>query len=345
MSITRTISADNLAALVEDLVRAGVTVVAPSRADDGVDYRTIVSLDEADLGGDMPRRSLRGVFQPPTERLFMWRREGGRISLKATPPQAPPTVVLGARPCDAAGAEALDQVMGWDYRDEFWFARREATTMISLACPTVFPSCFCEAVGLGPASPVGADILLHPREGGYGVEVVSPRGEAFVSEHAGRFAEAAEETAAPPAGREPLPLKKVQGWLESHFDDAFWEGIALRCLGCGACTSVCPTCHCFDIVDEPRGISAGERRRNWDTCQAGLFTVHASGHNPRPDQTARCRQRVMHKFYIYPTRFGEVLCTGCGRCVEACPAGVNIPEILEDIVRRAAEVPAVGEPA
>jgi len=91
---------------------------------------------------------------------------------------------------------------------------------------------------------------------------------------------------------------------------------------------VCPTCHCFDIVDEPEGLDCGARRRNWDFCATCKFTLHASGHNPRGSQNERFRQRVLHKFSIYPKRFAEVLCTGCGRCVRACPAGMDLPEIL-----------------
>jgi ferredoxin len=81
-------------------------------------------------------------------------------------------------------------------------------------------------------------------------------------------------------------------------------------------------------VDEPDGVDRGVRRRNWDTCQTGRFTVHASGHNPRSNQDARYRQRVLHKFSIYPERFGEILCTGCGRCTRACPSGMDIAEVL-----------------
>lgn len=333
MSAARTLTCDALAGLVESLVGAGVHVIAPSRTPDGgVDYAPIVRLDQAVLDEDeMPRRSLRQVFQPPTEVLFTWRREGGRITL--TPPERDATerVILGARPCDAAGAAVLDAVMGWDIRDEPWFARREAATILTLACRAPRPSCFCEALGSGPADPRGSDVVLHASSNGYLAEPITEKGEAFFSHHDRWLGEAAEAPARPKTGAAPMPLEDIRAWIEARFDDPFWDAIALRCLGCGACTSICPTCHCFDIVDEADGTRAGARRRNWDTCQAGLFTLHASGHNPRPDQTARCRQRVAHKFAIYPARFGQILCTGCGRCVEACPAGISIPEILREI--------------
>jgi ferredoxin len=134
-----------------------------------------------------------------------------------------------------------------------------------------------------------------------------------------------------------LQPEKIRGWLEKHFDDPLWKLIALRCHGCGACAFVCPACHCFDIVDEPEGVDRGTRRRSWDACQPALFTLHGSGHNPRKDQTARFRQRIMHKFNIYPARFGEVLCTGCGRCVRVCTAGMDLVAILGEIGQKAEE--------
>ncbi len=92
----------------------------------------------------------------------------------------------------------------------------------------------------------------------------------------------------------------------------------------------CPTCHCFDIVDEGN-IKGGYRARNWDSCQYANFTSHASGHNPRASQADRQRQRVYHKFYIYPEKFGEVLCTGCGNCTRNCPAGLGILNVTSEI--------------
>jgi ferredoxin len=101
----------------------------------------------------------------------------------------------------------------------------------------------------------------------------------------------------------------------------------LRCLGCGACAYTCPTCHCFDIVDEGNA-AGGARVKNWDSCQFPMFTMHASGHNPRSTQGQRQRQRIQHKFRIYPEKFGETLCTGCGNCTRNCPVELGVLNTL-----------------
>jgi ferredoxin len=334
------ISEDRLGALVADLVASGTRVTAPARATDGkVDYRPITRIEEAVLESELPRRSLKEFFLPPTEPLFSWNQDASGVRIDQVPTSFSPHVVLGARPCDAAAVDILDRVMGWDYRDELWFGRREATTIASVACRGVDGSCFCSATGRGPESTRGSDLFMTPIDGGFRVEILTPKGEAFVTEHAGRFGDdlgtAAAGASQADAEGPRISLPTVQAWLERNFDHPLWEEIALRCHGCGACASVCPTCHCFDIVDEAEGVTSGTRRRNWDTCQASRFTVHASGHNPRPDQGARFRQRLTHKFHIYPTRFGEVLCTGCGRCSKACPGGMDLPEVLQAITRLA----------
>jgi ferredoxin len=233
--------------------------------------------------------------------------------------------------------------MAWGQRDELYFGRRDATTIIGLACPGGDKACFCTAVGLGPDDSRGSDVFLVPAAGGYAATPISPKGEAFIAAHAKRFStspmqvdEAFTQQARERVEANLAPLSPaVRTWISTHFQHELWTEIAQRCHGCGACASVCPTCHCFDIVDESRGVDSGERRRNWDTCQTGRFTVHASGHNPRADQNARFRQRVTHKFSIYPEKFGQILCTGCGRCSRACSAGMNLSEILATITRLA----------
>jgi ferredoxin len=330
-------------------------VIAPVRAKDDldqVDYLPIQSFEDAAFGVRLPRRSLKEFFLPPTEVLLHYRQTKAGVEIREVPTAAPPQIIFAAAPCDVAALEIVDKVMGWDYRDELWFGRREATTIVTFLCSNMDPSCFCVAVGLGPESLRGSDALLVPVEGGYVAQLITAKGEellrAYGSEASGAV-EAMADAARSEARRkleDNLPGLPAEfgSWLASNFDNPVWKTMALRCHGCGVCAAVCPTCHCFDIVDEHDSADEGVRRRNWDSCQTSLFSLHASGHNPRQSQSERFRQRIQHKFSIYPSRFGEILCTGCGRCSRSCPGGMDLPGILGELVTlKQAQVQAEAE--
>ncbi|MBM4321720.1 MAG: hypothetical protein FJ125_17735, partial [Deltaproteobacteria bacterium] len=173
---------ENLAALVGELLDGGTRVAAPARPaagppgrspvapTDEVDYRWITDPAEIILGRGLPRRSLKELFLPATEALLRWKQLKGTVEIEEIPTEFGPRVILGARPCDAAALEVVDRVMGWDYRDELWFGRRQATTIVALACPGVDASCFCAALGLAPDATRGADVMLVPVQGGYAVQ-------------------------------------------------------------------------------------------------------------------------------------------------------------------------------
>ena len=373
------LSREQLAALVADLVAADTIVIGPARAggpaipgledrQQGVakgafgtlEYREVRSADELELGPGMPRLSLKQFFLPQNEKLFSWKQKGINVEVHEVPTAFAPRVILGGKPCDVAALGIVDRVMNWDFHDELWNARRSATTIFSLSCGVEDQHCFCTAVGTAPDDTKGADALLIPVEGGYLMEATTDKGRALVEAHAARFKveagaggaehrgrQAAEERAAARvrvAANLEIDAESVRDWIDTHFEDPLLAALGVRCNGCGACSSVCPTCHCFDIVDEEEGIGKGTRRRCWDTCQAPTFTLHASGHNPRDSQNPRYRQRINHKFSIYPLKFGEVLCTGCGRCTRVCHAGQDLVEILQaiDIAARRPEAAAAA---
>jgi ferredoxin len=344
-----------LGALVAKLVAADTSVIAPVRAkeDDGrIEYAPIRQLSDAAFGVQLPHRSLKQHFLPATEVLLEYRRTKENVELREAPTKAKPCVFLGASPCDAAALEVVDRVMGWDYRDELWFGRREAHTIVALLCSVTDANCFCRAVGHAPDSTRGADVFLTPVEGGYLAQMVTSKGVAllqgFGEEASSAMLAAAEKAKSEARKRVEANLAAIPTelavWLAKNFDHPLWKTIALRCHGCGACAALCPTCHCFDIVDEHDGAEEGARRRNWDSCQTAKFTVHASGHNPRASQSERFRQRIQHKFSIYPSRFGEILCTGCGRCSRNCPAGMDLPEMIGKLVAKSQSTVEVKEP-
>jgi formate hydrogenlyase subunit 6/NADH:ubiquinone oxidoreductase subunit I len=165
------------------------------------------------------------------------------------------------------------------------------------------------------------------------MKVITDKGKDFISTYK-NYVEEAENIEAPlkdfPIPEKRFSTENVKQWLDKNFEDYFWMNAGETCLGCAQCAYVCPTCHCFDIVDEDC-YSCGRRVKNWDSCQFELFTKHASGHNPREIQGKRYRQRVSHKFKYYKDRFDELLCTGCGRCTRGCPVLIDIGLILEDI--------------
>ena len=191
MTTTRYISQADLAKLVADLLAAKTRVVGPARSGDGraTDYRELGEPGELKLDGPLPRGSMRQFFLPPTEVLLRWKRKKDDVELEEVPTTFAPTVIVGAVPCDAAAVDTVDKLMNWDYRDELWFGRRDATTIVTVACPGRDASCFCTAVGLAPDATRGSDVLLVPADGGYVAEALTPKGEALLTKNAARFGE------------------------------------------------------------------------------------------------------------------------------------------------------------
>jgi sulfhydrogenase subunit beta (sulfur reductase) len=309
-------------------------VFAPVERGGILGFEPVRGSDEAVLDAHNTRQAPKEVFFPRSETLFTFQE--GKVT--PTPPAEEVRVVLGIRPCDARSVIVLDKVFdGADYQDPYYVDRRQNTVLAGFACSDPLSTCFCTAVGGGPFAVDGLDLLWTDLGDRYLVESVTERGEALIADLPLFRQATAEETdqraaiAAQATQRVSGPnVEGITEKLEGMYDDPFWDELHQKCLGCAACSYLCPTCHCFDIVDEGT-IASGRRVRNWDSCQFALFTHHASGHNPRASGKERMRQRVMHKFSYFVENFGEIACVGCGRCVRECPVNMDIRAVIEAI--------------
>jgi ferredoxin len=292
---------------------------------------------------------------PPKKILFPQRevflefskaKEGEQETLEVTEvrPEVPPTVIVGVRPCEARAAWLLDKVFGGESKDIYYWKRRDQTALVGLACATP-PSehCFCTSVEGSPHSVEGLDLLLTDLGDRYHVESLTPRGEKLIAAapelfeaanpEASRQAKAVHAEAKKKIRRQLKDARPIAEKLKGLFDSALWDEESMSCLRCGICTYLCPSCHCFDINDEIENPSPlrGQRVRTWDTCQFPDFTMHSSGHNPRPDKASRLRQRLLHKFQYFVQVYDKFMCVGCGRCIALCPVGIDIIKVLDKV--------------
>jgi ferredoxin len=305
---------------------------APSQHNNVIQYTWLQSADQLLLDGFIrPANSIKEFVFPRHEVLYGYTLKGKQIEL--SPPALPTTeqIIVGARPCDAAALDILDDIFNWDFKDEFYNRRRELTTVVTLACSSFDAHCFCTSLGSSPSDTRGSDVVLVPLGGDkYEVRCLTEKGKKLLAGETTASAEEGTISQGPPVH---FDLDALGKFLAQGYEQPEWKEATRRCLGCGACAYTCPTCHCFDIVDEGTA-SGGVRARNWDACQFSMFTLHASGHNPRNNQGERQRQRIHHKFQIYPEKFGELLCTGCGNCARNCPVNMGVLPVLKAIASK-----------
>ncbi len=280
-------------------------------------------------------------FLPPMEEMFRFQKdkEGYQIEL---PPDGGKQLIFGIRPCDARAMAIIDANFKDLYQDPYYLSRRNSAVLVGLGCDNPSESCFCTSMGVSPAESNDVDLMLTDIGDEFLIEEVSDKGKELIAKTTGlKGATKDDEAKAKEAKKasydkvtRKLDTEGIADKLQASFDDEdFWEKVAAKCVSCGICTLLCPTCYCFDINDE-LVRQQGTRFRSWDSCGFPTYTKMPM-ENPRAEKWRRVRQKVCHKFEFYPMSFDVIACTGCGRCIRLCPVNWDITQVLESVPAKA----------
>jgi len=319
-------------------------VVAPVEHDRGYAFRAIESPDEVVLDYVSTIVSPKKYFLPPEEELFRFDARTNEV----LPSEIPITkrVVFGMHACDINALNRLDMVFKDGSRpDPYYTARRDATLIVGLSCMPD-ENCFCRIWGSDEAR-FGFDLFLSDIGGKYLVSISSVEAANILEASCNPREATDDERAAfrdqarkrQEMFNDDIPdIQEVALLMDTFHSDPFWDELGSRCLSCTACSAVCPSCFCFDIVDEldPDGRQ-GSRVRVQDACTSPEFAEVTGGHNFRDSGRNRVRHRMYHKLNGFLATHDRMLCVGCGRCVTACKADINPIEVLKFFERKGAE--------
>ena len=353
------ITIDGLSSLVEALRERGYEVVGPKLRDGAIVYEELESAqelpagwteihdpgtyrverrdDEARFGFAVGPHSWKQFLLPPRVRMWRARLNGGAPEVEEEPPPEKPFAFFGARSCDLAAIGIQDRVLtGGRYVDHDYAARREGIFVVVVDCAEPGRLCFCDSMGTGPSADSGFDLALTELMDGEhrflvrigserGTEVMSdvPHGEAAATDRDARTELVANARAS--MGR-TLDTEGLKEDILQNLEHPRWDEVADRCLSCGNCTLVCPTCFCVGVEDtaDLTGETV-ERTRVWNSCFS-LDHSYVAGGSVRQTGRSRYRQWMTHKLATWHDQFGTSGCVGCGRCIAWCPVGIDITE-------------------
>jgi len=346
------ITKEALSQLVAALQAADYRVAGPKPLDRQYVFDDIES--PADLHLDYSQTVIppKKYLLPQREELLSYNTDGSHMEPIFDEQR---TLLLGVHTCDLHAIELLDQVMSKGFTDQHYRRRRENTLLISIEClkPCNAHS-FCKSMGTLTASE-GFDLHLtdlgavsdDPETLEYAVETGSPAGEALLSQYA-HTRPATEDDLRRLNGvmaqkwprfpnRLEFDVSELPSLMRTSYDSPLWDELGQRCLSCGACTNVCPTCYCFNVQDEvDLTLSAGQRVRTWDSCQLDEFATVAGGHDFRKSRAQRQRHRFLRKGMYQTDAHGLLGCVGCGRCAQACLVHITPVDTFNTLYRERA---------
>ena len=249
-----------------------------------------------------------------------------------------PMVLFGAHACDVHALKILDLLYLTHYVDPYYAAKRDKLLVVAYGC---WPDekCFCDSLGTSNVDD-GFDLALTPLEGRFLVTIATSKGDDIVRAASKLFEAATADDirdyltrlrSRKEAFELGLDVADLPYVLEMKKDDPVWDELARKCLCCGSCSIVCPTCSCFNVADRIEEDGTASRVRTWDSCLYRDYALVAGGHNFRADRGDRVRTRYYHKQEAFVREFGMPSCVGCGRCIENCPTGIHVVEVFQHV--------------
>jgi sulfhydrogenase subunit beta (sulfur reductase) len=312
-----------------DRLAAGNTVYGPVRK---------ASFDDLALDYTSTSISAKRFFLPFHEDLATYRLDGADWTREVDYHMDRPAVFFGLHACDINALNRLDKVlMGSEYPVPFYAAKRRNIFIIGVNCQPQ-PSCFCRSMGTDTAMH-GFDLFLTDIGDKYFAETLSSEAyhllkniktaEPAEADHERFVHAAAEKNRRFTASVDITDLCKI---LDMEFQSPVWKAWGDKCLGCGSCASVCPTCYCYGVEEtvDP-GLRVARKTRSLYSCTIVDFAEVAGGHNFRPDRGTRLKYRYYHKHRGFVEAYEESLCVGCGRCGDVCLAGITVPEVIASV--------------
>lgn len=285
---------------------------------------------EVELLGNNTVKPPKDVLFPNVEKMYKYKTGKGAY-ISEISPEDTKKILFGIRPCDMRSIDSMDKVfLTKEYVDSYYAKRRKNVTIVAMGCSETSRTCFCDSMGLDPNDAPTADVMMNLSEDkeGFVMKAYSSKGQDLLNEIDGVLSKEEKKTEQIKCQLKIEKDEKLDEKLSKMFDHPIWDKVTKGCMGCGVCTFVCPTCYCFDIDNENYGAE-GCKYRCWDSCMFSDYTRMAGGADPRPSKKERLRNRYMHKLSYFNERYGETLCTGCGRCVVNCPAHLDISEFIE----------------